>query len=156
MVWDTTEQHNALRIFRSPTAGTLSTTSPWAAIADAEHPSPDPPLANAPLDSAQAAQWQQHRAQHPGVPVESTNSIGMKFRVIPPGAYEMKYASDNALRKPQSVTVTRSFELGAYEVTQTQYLQIMGDNPSHLQNLQHPVQQITWTEAVEFYKKLSE
>ena len=42
--------------------------------------SPPPPLAVAPLGSAQAKQHQENWAKHLGVPVVETNSIGMELR----------------------------------------------------------------------------
>jgi formylglycine-generating enzyme required for sulfatase activity/serine/threonine protein kinase/Leucine-rich repeat (LRR) protein len=48
-----------------------------------------PRLANAPFDAAQARAHQEAWAKHLGVPVEYTNSIGMKFVLIPPGEFQM-------------------------------------------------------------------
>ncbi len=48
-----------------------------------------PPLAVIPFSSEQAAQLQRGWADHLGVPAEFTNSLGMKFRLIPPGAFDM-------------------------------------------------------------------
>lgn len=48
-----------------------------------------PPPAIAPFDEAQAKKHQQAWADHLGVPVEYENSIGMKFRLIPPGEFMM-------------------------------------------------------------------
>jgi formylglycine-generating enzyme required for sulfatase activity len=48
-----------------------------------------PPLAIAPFDAAQAKQHQQAWGEYLGVPVEITNSIGMKFMLIPPGEFMM-------------------------------------------------------------------
>ena len=44
-----------------------------------------PPLAVAPFDAAKAKEHQEAWARHLGVEVETTNSIGMKLRLIPPG-----------------------------------------------------------------------
>ena len=48
-----------------------------------------PPLAIAPFSATQAADYQQAWADHLGVEVETTNSIGIKMRVIPPGLFLM-------------------------------------------------------------------
>lgn len=60
------------------------------------------------------------------------------------------------------VTISRDYYLGAYEVTQSQYQKIMGENPSHFQGAKvagdssnHPVEQVLWEEAVEFCRRLS-
>ena len=52
---------------------------------DTETTSGGPPLAVAPFDAQQAKAHQETWANHLGVPVEFTNSIGMKLRLIPPG-----------------------------------------------------------------------
>jgi len=41
----------------------------------------------APFDAEQARQHQEAWAKYLGVPVEWTNSIGMSFRLIPPGEF---------------------------------------------------------------------
>ena len=48
-----------------------------------------PPPAVAPFDEKKAKEHQQGWAKHLGVPVEQTNSIGMKLVLIPPGEFMM-------------------------------------------------------------------
>lgn len=55
----------------------------------AASPAQAPPLAIAPFDARQARAHQQAWARHMGVPVESTNSLGMKLVMIPPGQFMM-------------------------------------------------------------------
>ena len=48
------------------------------------------------------------------------------------------------------------FWIGKYEVTQKQYEDIMGDNPSYFkENPNNPVEQVSWYNAVEFCNKQS-
>jgi formylglycine-generating enzyme required for sulfatase activity len=56
----------------------------------------------------------------------------------------------------REVTISKPFYLGVYEVTQAQYEQIMGKNPSNFKDAKNPVETVSWDEAVEFCKKLSE
>jgi formylglycine-generating enzyme required for sulfatase activity len=109
-----------------------------------------PPLAVAPFDAAQAKKHQEAWAKHLGVPVEVTNSIGMKFRLIPPGEFTMgsTAAEIEAARgtigedshwqvyiqseAPQhKVILKRPIYLGVNEVTQAEYEIVIGANPSH-------------------------
>ena len=47
------------------------------------------PAAISPFDAAQAEMHQQAWADYLKVPVEYANSLGMKFRLIPPGEFLM-------------------------------------------------------------------
>lgn len=109
-----------------------------------------PPPAVAPFDAAQAKAHQEAWAKHIGVPVEYTNSIGMKFRLIPPGEFLMGSTPEEiaaALKEtgdekywqecvkseaPQhTVILTQPIYLGVHEVTQAEYEKVMGVNPSY-------------------------
>jgi hypothetical protein len=52
-------------------------------------PADAPPPAIAPFDAEQAKQHQDAWARHLGTPVECENTLGMKFRLIPPGEFTM-------------------------------------------------------------------
>jgi len=54
------------------------------------------------------------------------------------------------------VTISTPFYLGRYEVTQEQYQQVTGSNPSYFKGQNLPVEQVSWDEAQEFCKKASE
>ena len=70
----------------------------------------------------------------------------------------------NVAEPVHQVTLSRGFYLGKYQVTQDQYLAIMGTNPSSFSNDadpdevqgKRPVEQVTWYDAIEFCNKLSE
>jgi formylglycine-generating enzyme required for sulfatase activity/ribosomal protein L37AE/L43A len=91
------------------------------------------------------------------LPVKS-NSIGMQFKLIPAGTFMMgkrdedPYWGDSA----HEVTLTDPFHMGVYEVTQRQYEQVMGVNRSKFKGADHPVDGISWNDAVKFCRKLSE
>ena len=114
-------------------------------------PANAPPPAIAPFEAEQAKQHQQAWATYLNVPVEYTNSIGMKFRLIPSGEFMMgstpaeneaalKFAvGDKAWQElinsgvPKHKTVlTQPIYLGVNEVTQAEYEKVMGmgKNPS--------------------------
>ena len=50
----------------------------------------------------------------------------------------------------------RNYAFGKYEVTQAQYKYVMGENPAHFKGDNLPVEQVSWNDAVEFCKKLTE
>jgi formylglycine-generating enzyme required for sulfatase activity len=85
------------------------------------------------------------------------NSIGMRLIRIPAGSFMM--GNDNGFdsEKPvHEVEITKDFYIGQYEVTQAQYQEIMGENPSRLTGSNNPVEQVSWYDATEFCMKLSE
>ena len=66
---------------------------------------------------------------------EISNTIGMTFRLIQPGKFMMG-SSDNEKDRDideiqHEVTISKSFYMGVTEVTQAQFEQVMGNNPSH-------------------------
>lgn len=57
---------------------------------------------------------------------------------------------------PQHQVKVSSFWMGQYPVTQSQYMAVMGDNPSRFKGADRPVERVTWYQALEFCKRLSE
>ncbi len=58
--------------------------------------------------------------------------------------------------EPQTqVTIEKSFLIGKFEVTQTIWKAVIGSNPSFSKKDNHPVEQVTWWEAIHFANKLS-
>lgn len=48
------------------------------------------------------------------------------------------------------------FFISQYEITQAQWRMVMGSNPSHFKGDNLPVEQVSWNEAKEFCRKLSQ
>ena len=93
-------------------------------------------------------------------PKEITNSIGMKLVLVHPGSFTMGSPVEEVGRfrneTSQKVTLSKSYYLGAYEVTQGEYEKVMGANPSSFKGAKNPVEMVSWDDAVSFCKKLSE
>jgi len=144
-------------------------------------PSDAPPPAIAPFNAEQAKEHQEAWAKYLKVPVDYENSIGMKFRLIPPGEFMMgstpteiedlrskDYGDPNWRRwvesegPEQDVVLSQPFFLGIHEVTQREYETIMGTNPSQMPTLAHensqlcPVDSVSWTDALAFCDRLRE
>jgi formylglycine-generating enzyme required for sulfatase activity len=85
-----------------------------------------------------------------------TNSIGMQLKLLPPGTFMMSDAQGGSNERPHQVTLTKPFYIGVHEVTQEQYKRVMGKNPSYFRGANKPVEKVSWEDAVEFCKKLSE
>lgn len=149
-------------------------------------PADAPAPAIAPFDAKQAKQHQQAWADYLKVPVETTNTIGMKFVLIPPGEFLMgstpeqiqealeeakeRWKAGIKISAPQhKVVLTRAIYLAVNEVTQKEYEAVTGTNPSHfarngageeavanIDTNNLPVEQVGWYDAVDFCTKLSQ
>jgi formylglycine-generating enzyme required for sulfatase activity len=85
----------------------------------------------------------------------------MKLVLIPAGKFLMGSPEDEKDRLENEgprheVTISKAFHIGAYDVTQEQYERIMGTNPSQFKGAQNPVENVSWDDAAEFCKKLSQ
>ena len=89
-------------------------------------------------------------------PANMTNSFGMEFVWIPPGSFMM--GSDKGLKNEQPVhrvTISRGFYMGKYEVTQEQWEEVMGANPSFFKAKNLPVDKVTWNDCMAFVAQLN-
>jgi len=91
-----------------------------------------------------------------------TNSIGMNFVLIPAGSFMMGSPPDEPGRgddeRQHRVTLTKAFYMGVTEVTQRQWQQIMGKNPSHFQDCgaDCPVESVSWNDCQQFVQRLNQ
>jgi formylglycine-generating enzyme len=121
-------------------------------------------------------------------PATFTNALGMKFILIQPGQMTVgrfqpthptaeealkigwsaeEYAEmERQVKRDASpgfpVQIARPYYIGQFEVTQAQWKQVMGRNPSVFQGDkvtdnadEHPIENISWTDAQAFLKKLN-
>ncbi len=73
------------------------------------------------------------------------------------GSPENEKDRQNDEGPPTKVVLTRGFWMGKYEVTQRDYVAIMGNNPSTFTgDLNRPVESVTWIEATNYCSKLTE
>jgi formylglycine-generating enzyme required for sulfatase activity/predicted Ser/Thr protein kinase len=81
------------------------------------------------------------------------------FVYIEPGSFlmgsppsEPKRNADEALHQ---VSLTKGFWISKFEVTQKEWVDVMGVNPSHFEGDNLPVEQVSWDEIQVFIEKLS-
>jgi formylglycine-generating enzyme required for sulfatase activity len=85
-----------------------------------------------------------------------TNSIGMEFVLIPAGSFTMRADENFRPAGPREtprhkVTISKPFYFGKYEVTQEQWLAVMGGTPSRFGSGPHnPVEFVSWGDVQEF------
>ena len=111
------------------------------------------------------SQQQRDSAGKVGVPVAKELDLGggvtMKMVLIPAGHFLMGSPdSEQGHIKEEGpqheVTLSRPFYLGVTEVTQAQFQAVMGTNRSEFKGATNPVEMVSWYDATEFCKKLSE
>ena len=72
------------------------------------------------------------------------------------GTFQMGSNSGNEEEKPAHTVTLSSFYIGKYEVTQKQWKEIMGDNPSRFNDCDNcPVENVNWNAIQEFLRKLN-
>ena len=76
---------------------------------------------------------------------------GMRFVWIPSGCFQMGGVGGTSIHKE----CVKGFWMGRYEVTQAQYQQIMGKNPSYFKGEDNPVEEVSWSEAKTFAEEMS-
>ena len=89
------------------------------------------------------------------------NSVDIVLVPIPAvefmmGSPESEEGRNDNNETQHRVQITKPFYLSAYEVTQAQYQDVMGNNPSHSKGANKPVEKVNWSDAVEFCRKLSD
>ncbi|KOP24585.1 sulfatase-modifying factor protein [Hapalosiphon sp. MRB220] len=88
------------------------------------------------------------------------NGVTLEMVQIPGGKFLMGSTDGEKGRQddesPQHEVTVPSFFMGKYEVTQAQYQAIMGNNPSKFKGEKRPVETLSWNDAVEFCKRLSQ
>ncbi|MBS0262697.1 MAG: SUMF1/EgtB/PvdO family nonheme iron enzyme, partial [Planctomycetes bacterium] len=147
-------------------------------------PADAPQPAVAPFDAEQAKKHQEEWAAFLKTPIEYTNSIGMRFRMVPPGEFMMgsteeeiqdavkllgwkEYVPSEGPR--HKVVLSQPIYLSIHEVTQEEYQRVMFRNPAHFASKgagadflddedtrRFPVESVSWIDAAEFCAKLSQ
>lgn len=87
-----------------------------------------------------------------GVTLEMVQIPGGKFLMGSPAGEQQRKSNEG----PQHQVTVPGFFMGKYEVTQAQYQAMMGKNLSEYKAEKRPVERVSWNEAVEFCKRLSQ
>ena len=88
------------------------------------------------------------------------NGIALEMVQIPEGTFTMGSPVTEIRRKSseniQHQVSVPGFFIGKYLIIQSQYQEIMGNNPAGFNGNNRPVERVSWNDAVEFCRKLSE
>ncbi|HOC92578.1 MAG TPA: formylglycine-generating enzyme family protein [bacterium] len=89
-------------------------------------------------------------------------AISDDFALIPAGSFTMGSPQSELGREPDEtqfhVVISKGFKIGVKEVTQKQWTEIMGANPSHFKNCGDdcPVENVSWDDVQEFIVRYNE
>ncbi len=82
---------------------------------------------------------------------------GMEFVLVDAGCFQMGSHSSGDDEKPVHKVCVDGFWMGKYEVTQGQWLKIIGSNPSKFKSGDdYPVEQVSWNDAKTFISQLNQ
>ncbi|MBF0409584.1 MAG: SUMF1/EgtB/PvdO family nonheme iron enzyme [Candidatus Riflebacteria bacterium] len=85
-----------------------------------------------------------------------TNSVGMQFRLILPGSFNMGSDKGGADEQPiHKVILTKPFYISLYPATQAQYEYVLEKNPSRFRGPNRPVENVSFIDTLEFIAALS-
>ena len=156
--------HELKNLIEQPVLARIKSISP-------SPPARPPQLLVSPFGESEARAAQRNWATYLKTSPVIENSLKMKLALIPPGEFQMGSPADEAERgtdeTPHRVRITQPFYLGMYEVTQSEWEAVMGNQPSYfsrggdgndrvsgLDTSRFPVEQVSWEEATEFCRKL--
>ncbi|MBW4612303.1 MAG: SUMF1/EgtB/PvdO family nonheme iron enzyme [Desmonostoc vinosum HA7617-LM4] len=162
---------DALQVLISP----LLPPQPTPAPASSQPPKPQPPQPTPSLTQRLTLQISQFEVVTVDARGNITNrrncqakyfvedlggGVTLNMVQIPSGTFTMGSPAGEKGRisneGPQHQVTVSEFFMGKYEVTQAQYQAIMGNNPSNFKGEKRPVEKVSWNDAVEFCKKLSQ
>jgi formylglycine-generating enzyme required for sulfatase activity len=86
----------------------------------------------------------------------TSSSTGMEFVYLSAGCTQIGSNNGFHFEQPVHEVCVDAFFIGRYEVTQKQWVKIMGDNPSKFQGENRPVDRVSWLDAQAFIDKLNE
>jgi formylglycine-generating enzyme required for sulfatase activity len=113
-----------------------------------------PIFLEAPFSAEAAKTTQKELAKSLGKPMEAKIDLGkgvkLEMVLIPAGKFMMGDPGND-----HEVTLTKPFYKGKYEVTQEQWLIVMGNNPSRVKGAILPVTNVSWNDCQDFIKKLN-
>src|ERR1700730_15848762 len=103
-------------------------------------------------------------------PAPKAGPLGMKFVPLPKATFYMGW--DSKGKKATKTEIKEDFEIAVYTVTQGQWQELMGENPSYFSRdgkgkgrvkdikdedlKQFPVEQVSWNDAQKFITKLNQ
>jgi formylglycine-generating enzyme required for sulfatase activity len=86
-----------------------------------------------------------------------TSNLGLELVLIPSGSFLMGTENSGSDERPvHEVKISQSFYLSQYLITQGQWEEIMGNNPSYFKGDKRlPIERVSWIDVQEFIKRMN-
>ncbi len=140
------------RILRDPDLPSELKTAAWEALCKAWAVTPGASVGRLLWDEAKAAPYKVLSRV-----VQLEDGVELELVEIVAGSFAMGSEDGDDDEKPvHTVSITRPFWIGKYEVTQAQYRAVRGATPAHFRGDTRPVENVTWLDADAFCKRLTE
>ncbi len=82
----------------------------------------------------------------------TTSLFSIEMVLVKAGTFQM----GDSYSSTHSVTISKDFYLGKYEVTQKEWKAVIGNNPSNFKGDNLPVETVTWYDVINYCNKLSQ
>ena len=106
-----------------------------------------------------SADYAKRAGLEPTLTLDVGGGVKLELVLIPAGKFMMGSPATEKERlvneTQHEVTLSQPYYMSQYLVTQEQYEKVMGANPSVFKAAKNPVEQISWSTAQDFCKKLS-
>lgn len=86
---------------------------------------------------------------------ESKSMIPDNMVYVEGGSFQMGSDAEPGSDNPLHNVTLSGFLIGKFEVTQAEYRELMGDNPSHFAGENRPVEMVSWWDAITYCNALS-
>lgn len=98
---------------------------------------------------------QESQELKPTEKIDLGDGVTMEFVLIKPGSFEMGSVTHDLDERPvRTVNITQPFYIGRFEVTQAQWVRVMGENPSFFKGDNLPVDSVSWNDCQKFLSAL--
>ncbi|GHU49969.1 hypothetical protein FACS1894200_09180 [Spirochaetia bacterium] len=85
----------------------------------------------------------------------ATVAVPANMVLVPAGTFQMGGTMYDDEKPVHQVTISKPFYMGKYEVTQKEWVEVMGSNPSNWKGDNLPVEQVSWNDVIDYCNKRS-